>query len=184
MAIKFIFSFLLMMASASLYGQSKIVNESVIYSSDTSPYKKEVQSSTFFEVETFLPVCKSILDTTKSSKHAVFYYIKKEFQKVSTDISYVGGNESLREYQDSLYWANYNGDEVNGSCLYTITYSFNSKLKIREIRIIKRGGYDNSKFDYDGLIKKILLSTEGKWQRDEKLPSENWYFTIGRFMVR
>ena len=39
-------------------------------------------------------------------------------------------------------------------------------------------------FDYDGLIKKILLSTEGKWQRDEKLPSENWYFTIGRFMVR
>ena len=171
MAIKFIFSFLLMMASASLYGQSKIVNESVIYSSDTSPYKKEVQSSTFFEVETFLPVCKSILDTTKSSKHAVFYYI-----------SYVGGNESLREYQDSLYWANYNGDEVNGSCLYTIL--FNDKLKIREIRIIKRGGYDNSKFDYDGLIKKILLSTEGKWQRDEKLPSENWYFTIGRFMVR
>ena len=38
--------------------------------------------------------------------------------------------------------------------------------------------------NYDGLIKKILLSTEGKWQRDEKLPSENWYFTIGRFMVR
>ncbi|RHE94662.1 hypothetical protein DW712_02670 [Bacteroides intestinalis] len=171
-----------MMASASLYGQSKIVNESVIYSSDTSPYKKEVQSSTFFEVETFLPVCKSILDTTKSSKHAVFYYIKKEFQKVSTDVSYVGGNESLREYQDSLYWANYNGDEVNGSCLYTIL--FDDKLKIREIRIIKRDGYDNSKFDYDGLIKKILLSTEGKWQRDEKLPSENWYFTMGRFMVR
>ena len=143
---------LLMMASASLYGQSKIVNESVIYSSDTSPYKKEVQSSTFFEVETFLPVCKSILDTTKSSNHAVFYYTKKEFQ-------------------------NYNGDEVNGSCLYTIL--FDDKLKIREIRIIKRDGYDNSKFDYDGLIKKILLSTEGKWQRDEKLPSENWYFTMG-----
>ena len=57
-------------------------------------------------------------------------------------------------------------------------------LRQREIRIIKRDGYDNSKFDYDGLIKKILLSTEGKWQRDEKLPSENWYFTMGRFMVR
>ena len=57
MAIKFIFSFLLMMASASLYGQSKIVNESVIYSSDTSPYKKEVHRIKFFEVETFLPVC-------------------------------------------------------------------------------------------------------------------------------
>ena len=94
---------LLMMASASLYGQSKIVNESVIYSSDTSPYKKEVQSSTFFEVETFSPVCKSILDTTKSSKHAVFYYIKKEFQKVSTDISYVGGNENLREKQNKCF---------------------------------------------------------------------------------
>jgi len=72
---------LLMMASASLYGQSKIVNESVIYSSDTSPYKKEVQSSTFFEVESFLPVCKSILDTTKSSKHAVFYSIYNIYQE-------------------------------------------------------------------------------------------------------
>lgn len=182
MTIKFLFIFLLAMVSPLLYGQSKITNESIIYSSDTTPYKKEITSSTFFEVETFLPVFKSTLDTAKSSKLEIFYYFGKEFQKVSTDISYTDGNESLRKYQDSLYWANYNGDEVNGSCLYTIL--FDDKLKIWEIRIIKRGGYDNSKFDYDGLIKKILLSTEGKWQRDEKQPSENWYFTMGRFMVR
>lgn len=36
-------------------------------------------------------------------RSSVFYYIKKEFQKVSTDISYVGGNESLREYQDKCF---------------------------------------------------------------------------------
>ena len=101
---------------------------------------------------------------------------------MSTDVSYTGGNESLRKYQDSLYWANYNGDEINGSCLYTIL--FDEKLKIQEIRIVKRGGYNNSKFDYDGLIKKILLSTEGKWKKTKDTHSENWYFTMGRFRVR
>ncbi len=182
MTIKFLFIFLLAMVSPLLYGQSKITNESIIYSSDTSPYKKEITSSTFFEVETFLPVFKSTLDTAKSPKLEIFYYFGKEFQKVSTDISYTDGNESLRKYQDSLYWANYNGDEINGSCLYTIL--FDEKLKIQEIRIVKRGGYNNSKFDYDGLIKKILLSTEGKWKKTKDTHSENWYFTMGRFRVR
>lgn len=73
-------------------------------------------------------------------------------REVSTEISYIGGNESLRKYQDSLYWENYNGDEQNASCLYTIL--FDRKLKIREIKIVKRAGYNNSKYNYDKLIKK------------------------------
>ena len=36
--------------------------------------------------------------------------------------------------------------------LYTIL--FDRKLKIREIKIVKRAGYNNSKYNYDKLIKK------------------------------
>ena len=88
MTIKFLFIFLLAMVSPLMYGQSKITNESIIYSSDTSPYKKEITSSTFFEVETFLPVFKSTLDTAKSPKLEIFYYFGKEFQSVYRYILY------------------------------------------------------------------------------------------------
>ena len=87
-----------------------------------------------------------------------------------------------RQYQDSLYWENYNGDEQNASCLYTIL--FDRKLKIREIKIVKRAGYNNSKYNYDKLIKKILLSTEGSWQKTNNALSEEWYFIFGRFLIR
>ena len=110
------------------------------------------------------------------------YYFRKRLREVSTEISYIGGNESLRKYQDSLYWENYNGDEQNASCLYTIL--FDRKLKIREIKIVKRAGYINSKYNYDKLIKKILLSTEGSWQKTNNALSEEWYFIFGRFLLR
>ena len=78
-----------------------------------------------------------ILDTARSSKMYTSYYFRKRLREVSTEISYIGGNESLRKYQDSLYWENYNGDEQNASCLYTIL--FDRKLKIREIKISEKG---------------------------------------------
>lgn len=53
MTIKFLFIFLLAMVSPLLYGQSKITNESIIYSNDTSPYKKEITSSTFLKLKHF-----------------------------------------------------------------------------------------------------------------------------------
>ena len=165
-----------------LYGQNKLVEESIIYSSDISSYKKKIEKTIFFDTETNLPVFELILDTARSSKMYTSYYFRKRLREVSTEISYIGGNESLRKYQDSLYWENYNGDEQNASCLYTIL--FDRKLKIREIKIVKRAGYNNSKYNYDKLIKKILLSTEGSWQKTNNALSEEWYFIFGRFLIR
>ena len=182
MTIKLKLFFMFIMLPPLLYGQNKLVEESIIYSSDISSYKKKIEKTIFFDTETNLPVFELILDTARSSKMYTSYYFRKRLREVSTEISYIGGNESLRKYQDSLYWENYNGDEQNASCLYTIL--FDRKLKIREIKIVKRAGYNNSKYNYDKLIKKILLSTEGSWQKTNNALSEEWYFIFGRFLIR
>ena len=39
-----------------------------------------------------------------------------------------------------------------------------------------REAYDNSKYDYDGLIKRILFSTEGKWMKSTKNNRKDKYF--------
>ena len=39
-----------------LYGQNKLVEESIIYSSDISSYKKKIEKTIFFDTETNLPV--------------------------------------------------------------------------------------------------------------------------------
>lgn len=46
-----------------LYGQNKLVEESIIYSSDISSYKKKIEKTIFFDTETNLPVFELILDT-------------------------------------------------------------------------------------------------------------------------
>ena len=51
-----------------LYGQNKLVEESIIYSSDISSYKKKIEKTIFFDTETNLPVFELILDTARSSK--------------------------------------------------------------------------------------------------------------------
>ena len=168
MTIKLKLFFMFIMLPPLLYGQNKLVEESIIYSSDISSYKKKIEKTIFFDTETNLPVFELILDTARSSKMYTSYYFRKRLREVSTEISYIGGN--------------YNGDEQNASCLYTIL--FDRKLKIREIKIVKRAGYNNSKYNYDKLIKKILLSTEGSWQKTNNALSEEWYFIFGRFLIR
>ena len=68
--------------------------------------------------------------------------------------------------------------------LLPVHNSFDRKLKIKEIKIVERRGYNNSKYNYDKLIKRILLSTEGKWQKTNNAHSEKWYFRMGRFFIR
>lgn len=165
-----------------LYGQGKILNENIMYFSDENPDIREVKNTIFFEVESLSPVFKMTLDTAISSKSSIYYYFGRKIKKVSTDISYIGGFEALSRYQDSLYWANYDGEEMNGSCMYTIL--FDKNLKIRKIKIVKREAYNNAKYDYDKLIKEIVLSTEGNWRKEDTTVSERWYFVVGRFKVR
>jgi hypothetical protein len=57
-------------------------------------------------------------------------------------------------------------------------------LKLKEIKIIKRAGYDNIEYNYDDLIKRILFSTEGRWIKCNNKDSSNWYFYYGSFNVR
>lgn len=76
-----------------LYGQNKLVEESIIYSSDISSYKKKIEKTIFFDTETNLPVFELILDTARSSKMYTSYYFRKRLREVSTEISYIGGNE-------------------------------------------------------------------------------------------
>lgn len=182
MIIKRLLFLWLIALPSSIFGQGKIVNESIIYFSDTSTFKKEISSTTLFEVETLAPVLKIVSDTASSSTKEYHYYLRDKQINVCGDISYIGGINAIRAYQDSLYWKHYVGDEMNCTCLYTIL--FDEKLKIKDVRIIRRSGYDNSGFDFDSLIKKILISTEGKWQTDDNARAGMWYFTLGRFWLR
>ena len=83
-----------------LYGQNKLVEESIIYSSDISSYKKEDRKKlSFLILRPTYQFFELILDTARSSKMYTSYYFRKRLREVSTEISYIGGNESLRKYQ-------------------------------------------------------------------------------------
>lgn len=75
MTIKLKLFFMFIMLPPLLYGQNKLVEESIIYSSDISSYKKKIEKTIFFDTETNLPVFELILDTARSSKMYTSYYI-------------------------------------------------------------------------------------------------------------
>jgi len=108
------------------------------------------------------------------------YYIQT---KVSPNIQFEGGYDSLSSFCDSLYFnrEDYNYDELNARALYSIL--FDKNLKIKEVRIIKRFAYDNQKYNYDDLIRQILFSTEDKWVKKGQ-DNYNWYFYLGFFNLR
>jgi len=91
-------------------------------------------------------------------------------------VQFIGGYQALTNYFDSLYFnrEDYNWDELNALFYYTILCD--KDLKIKEVKIIQREAYDNSKYDYDGLIKRILFSTEGKWMKSTKNNRKDKYF--------
>ena len=106
----------------------------------------------------------------------MYYYFGKKREKVSLDVQFIGGYQALTNYFDSLYFnrEDYNWDELNALFYYTILCD--KDLKIKEVKIIQREAYDNSKYDYDGLIKRILFSTEGKWMKSTKNNRKDKYF--------
>ena len=81
MTIKLKLFFMFIMLPPLLYGQNKLVEESIIYSSDISSYKKKIEKTIFFDTETNLPVFELILDTARSSKMYFFLpiFIKPQF---------------------------------------------------------------------------------------------------------
>jgi hypothetical protein len=111
-----------------------------------------------------------------------YYFVSKD--SVSIDIQYDGGYKSLSAYCDSLYFCreDYDYTELNARAYYTIL--FDHDLNLKEIKIIKRLGYDNLEYNYDELIKRILFSTEGRWMKRNNKDNSKWYFYYGSFNVR
>ncbi len=117
------------------------------------------------------------------SDSIVYFNNKKETINVSSDVDYIGGWKLLNIYFDSLYFnrKDYNYIELNAFVRYCIL--FDSKLRIKEIRIIKRIGYDCTSYNYDELIKNILKKTEGKWRKTKK-QSNKWYLFLSQIRLR
>lgn len=144
----------------------------------------DVNSKIYYNVEDSMPVFR--VDTvSQSGRPKIYYYFGKITEKVSSDIRFVGGYRALTNYFDSLYFnrEDYNEDELNALFYYTIL--FNKKLEIKEIKIIQREGYDNLKYDYDSLIKKILFSTEGQWEKSVNVnDQQRWYLKVGLLKLK
>jgi len=151
-----------LLQSFSLYSQKKT-------------YK--LKSEIFCDVDSF-PVFR--FDTLDNKEVIKYYLIKEEL--VSVNIQFAGGYDALTNFCDSLYYnrKDYNYDELNARALFTIL--FDQDLRIKEIKILKRMAYNNLKYNYDGLIKKILLSTEGQWIKNDN--KSKWYFYFGYFDLR
>lgn len=132
-----------------------------------------------FDVDHF-PVFR--FDTLETSLNISYYIITEK--KAICNVQFNGGFEALNAFCDSLYFnrSNSNQDELNAMAEYIIL--FDKKLRIKDIRILKRLAYDNSKYNYDKLIINILLATKGKWVKKDNKISTDLYFYLGRFRVR
>ena len=153
----------LLLSSISIYCQNNI---------------EATKGKVYYDVDS-LPIFR--LDSIDNELIVNYYILVKE--KVSRDIQFIGGYESLSIFCDSLYFnrKDYNHEELNARALYTIL--FDQNFNIKEVRIIKRFAYNNLKYNYDDLVKKILFSTEGKWIKTNE-DNSKWYFYLGFFNLR
>lgn len=128
-----------------------------------------------------LPVVR--FDETKDTMY-VKYFISSSWQDVCNTFHYQGGYHSLTAYCDNMYYnrEDYNYDELNALAMFTIL--FDENLKIKDVRILKRIAYNNNKYDYDRLVKRILWSTEGKWEKESENDHCKWYLHLGYFKLR
>ena len=189
-----------MMACIPLYllGQWKIERKEEIFCGDTYPYeRRRVQTTRYFEVGSLEPVFDEVSDSSSvGKKRYIVYYMDGVPQKVSMSVFYKGGYEKYQHDQDSLYWEYYKGPELNVTAWYTILFDkplpilFDKELRIREIKIVQRKGYTNDSYDYDALIKKVLMSMEDNWEVDDSWRFETdsfpfeYYFLTFRFILR
>ena len=145
--------------------------------------KKLVESQVFYDKTNQLPVFRI---SKQGEKIEVDYYTALDtINSISINVGFIGGVERLHKYCDSLYYANFseeNYNEVNVRVHYSIL--LDNELRVREVLILQRlplYKYDE-KYDYDSLIKKILLSTDGQWFKKDK--ENNWYLYVGLFHLK
>lgn len=183
MNIKVVFFIVLLLFPPFLYGQNKVIVEKIVITGQESPYTEIVTNNIHFDVVTLQPVFKIVTDSITGIKKKThyFYRYKGREREVISNIFYEGGQSVFEEYKRMRFWEKYTGTEMNASCLYVML--FDNNLKIKDIRIISRSGYNNSKFNFDKLIKEILKSSEGRWKVEQEAKKNEWYFVLGRFKL-
>ena len=145
--------------------------------------KKLVESQVFYDKTNQLPVFRI---SKQGEKIEVDYYTALDtINSISINVGFIGGVERLHKYCDSLYYANFseeNYNEVNVRVPYSIL--LDNELRVREVHILQRLPLykHDEKYDYDSLIKKILLSTDGQWFKKDK--ENNWYLYVGLFHLK
>ena len=145
--------------------------------------KKLVESQVFYDKTNQLPVFRI---SKQGEKIEVDYYTALDtINSISINVGFIGGVERLHKYCDSLYYANFseeNYNEVNVRVPYSIL--LDNELRVREVHILQRLPLYKyyEKYDYDSLIKKILLSTDGQWFKKDK--ENNWYLYVGLFHLK
>ena len=143
--------------------------------------KKLVESQVFYDKTNQLPVFRI---SKQGEKIEVDYYTALDtINSISINVGFIGGVERLHKYCDSLYYANFseeNYNEVNVRVPYSIL--LDNELRVREVHILQRLPLYDEKYDYDSLIKKILLSTDGQWFKKDK--ENNWYLYVGLFHLK
>ncbi|MBE6288115.1 MAG: hypothetical protein E7099_08035 [Mediterranea massiliensis] len=167
-----------------IFAQNRIIEETTIISGQDTPYLRIRKEVTHFDVSNQRPIFKIITDSIVdgiTNTNRYYRYMGKDYE-VFPHVSFREGYDTLQEYFSQYFWEKYSGNEINASCIYVIL--FNDKLKINDISIIIRSGYNNSHFDYDKLIKDFLYSTEGKWEITQESQHSKWYYVVGRVFIR
>lgn len=119
---------------------------------------------------------------TDSLPGFALYHFKGKTLEAEEAVFLTDNVEQLQSYLRRIYWAKYKkDDEINASCIYSIL--LDKKLKIKDVQILHKSGYDNSKYDYDSLIKETLHATQGIWRKRNAFSSAKWYFVLGRFRI-
>lgn len=151
-----------------------LLQSSLLYSQNIGEIKKD---TTIFDVSKF-PVFK--LDSMKNGAKVTYF----TFDKVdaSTKVQFVGGYESLSQFCDSLYFEKIDVNLIglNAKALYTIL--LDKELKIKDVRIIKRIGYDNKNFNFDDIVIDVLKDTEFNWMKLNN--DSDYFFYTGLFNLR
>lgn len=146
----------------------------------------KTNDSILYSVEDNKPVYLFRSEPDKENIGNIYYFIKNKKVKVNYNIEYKGGQEKKTEDYDSVYYSlvpdSITGYEQNGLALCSILFDHN--LKIKEIKILRRYGYDNSKFNYDKVVKFIIRKMSRNWRKKEVLNNSPYYFFIDRVMIR
>lgn len=164
--------------------QNKVVEETTIISGQDTPFVRKVKDVTHFDVSNQRPIFKVVTDSIigGTTNTNCYYKYRGKYREVLPSVLFSESYNSLQECFSQYFWKNYSGDEINASCTYVML--FNDELRIKDISIIIRSGYDNSQFDFDKLIKDFLFSTVGKWEIIQESQRNKWYYVIGRIFIK